>query len=327
VGGQVQLQWLANSTSADISNAAAIKLLADFATWGPTTDNARSGGPRSKALQALFNRRPALLTKAVAATPLLAVPAAGNRFLGDPTARAIAHQACSSGSGTLRAYFYALLALVANPVVDPAICRELVASLKATFAATNDYTANEVIQGANRRLAKHDYAVTEPFESVNDADALAWLVSRCSANRETGRTRPFDLAALSANPNLDPAQVTWISQALSAWYTRQVLSDAEFDVALAAFEVNYADAATNSFTPPREYPAPRTYAQELVLPPDISNWSLKQRPSEAVAPYLGQYAADHLGTNSQAWLTMFSLAKDFDGPYTELIEVALAVTA
>jgi hypothetical protein len=327
VGGQVRLEWLATVPSDELSDSAANALLSDFINWGPTADTGRAGGPRNKALVALFNRRPVLLANpVVSTTSLLATPAAGCRFLPATTARAIARVDAFTPE-VLREFEYALLALVANPVVDVDLVNELRKAIKDASSTAPYWLLSKVQDGVSRRLSKRDLTITDPYEVIA-GEALAWVISRSAPGWESSKTRPFDLVALASNPNLDNVQAVIVQGALDAYYTLDMLSHQEHAGACNALLANYPQLAKSDPEPQVKTPHHQVcHNQAMTLPDDIAVYGTHSFVNSHDSGYIGDYLAQRLGNDAQAWSTLFSLAVDYEGPLVELVEITSAVTA
>jgi len=327
--GQVLLNWLAESTVAECTDQEAIALIEDFANWGPMDDTAAAGAQRAPALTRLFHRRPAVLAaQSVTTVPPLATSAAGCRFFTDRTAQdQIAN--LGGGSASVNQYLYALLALIANPVVDPEVVKQLKARLTESRFTDNPIACDTLSLAIRNRTNKHNFMVTEPYQVVSDPATLEWLVRRAKVSLD-GRTRAFDLLALAQNPNLSDDQVRAVATSLEAYRTIRDLSDNERQCGHHSLRNGYPHLASELY-PTREPSHQASHQGTLSHRPttsvDPSKYMISSSPTEDAIKALAEYAAAKLGSDTNAWMVLFSLSEDFTGTFAELVQVSAAVSA
>jgi hypothetical protein len=321
-GENVLLEWLATTP---VKEAVARELMSSFSSWA----SQRGFRERARLLGEVLERFPTLVDVFVAPNQdLSAVTAASSsRFITNPElARRAAGLDRDLGPVELEDRRYALLALVNNPVVAPEVLDEVIARYAGSEAAR---------ASANRLERRARLVVEEPFEAVSDPDVLGWLLGRSLPSEYKPAGRTHDLAALALNPNLEPSQRRRVAVALSYPLASEALGtalNAVFD-RLAQFDPELEELRPSDLEYSGE-PVLEVWTLDFDLfepSDDLTSRVLVTEPSrtsfwrENMWIALGDVLGESFGDSEEAYETFISLFKAFDGPISDLVEVASGV--
>ena len=197
-----RLTWLAESSLGDVSDDVVLMHLNTLDTWW---DKTKSFAARGSLLGLLFGKRPHLVPLAVHANTPEAMKSslAGNKDLLDPALQRLL-LGITPGSPEPDVNDFVLLAFVNNPRADMGVIDQVAAS-QPSF---------EVSSSIRRRQGNDAQGtISVSYAEIVDQEVLAWLVRRSTPfeGRDFSRKgRPFDLAELARNPNLDDQLVAQV---------------------------------------------------------------------------------------------------------------------
>ena len=237
--GSARFFWAATAPIEQISDEDVLDMINTMATWWGAS---KSYGRRAAALRQLFDARPALIDACVHADADESVitTLSGCRHLAshDVQARILGLDpvALESTSGQLAGTTYAHLALANNPR-----CHQDILTVLAT--RTTDPAVRESV--VRRREAGRP-TVESAFEDVTDTMVLAWLIKRSSPfydsySGDMKPGKPWELAALAANPHLSREQAEQVATNLALPEVRDVLDDTRYFSLLATLAAHFPD--------------------------------------------------------------------------------------
>jgi hypothetical protein len=221
---------LCNAIAGDaFSDTEACELLDRFGDWAD-----KPSRRRSLALTRILDARPGLIGRFVAtgAHPSLLLAAAGSRHL---TSEELQRSVLDGDyTADMYAKFYAWVSLAANPRTHRAVLESM------SVTADIDASLNRARSAALKRLEGWETRgrVDEAFEDVTDSDTLTWLIRR-SVPRESWdgdqiRGRPFDVAALAANPHLSQSNAQRVFSAMHDYSVSDALGTGRWDSLISA---------------------------------------------------------------------------------------------
>jgi hypothetical protein len=253
---------------------------------------------------------------------------------------------------------FVLMALVNNPVCHPDVVRHVatVTELCQQSESLPDIdglwdTLVGLSSSCARRLhTPYKAEQVTSYETVTDADTLAWLVSRVIASEMRPRPRPFEAFELSHNPHLGQGQARKLAWVFLHSDVQQLfgpkLAQERYEY-LAGVAGDLADGllswfSTSSEGLPSQVPAPpsvtRLQAGEF---PAVAELPLEQLRSAVISGYgrmvrsgegnmvslidwLLVELAERVGGDAGAFATALGLIEilDPDRPLSELLELA-----
>jgi hypothetical protein len=302
VKGLQLLEDLAYAPLDTYSDAEINTLLLSYGQWIDLGTRGRQMRTRYALLRVLFGRRPSTIAVLFdpampEGSPLndLLTSAAGSANVTAEQSRLIAKVGADGSSALdsedIARLSYCLLALLANPRCPHDVAKAL---LEPKVASTGD-----IRQAARRRL--EGPVLTGSLSAINDAEHISWLVKRSmprSGDYGYRPARPIELLELARNTHLPAELVEQVTRTVGTDIDRRLLD--EHRVAIEALYPN-ADLATDSdaFTPVAQNSSTPQYIRDAL-----------------------NLAALRLGTDPVRWETLIGLIDDYDGEFSELVELA-----
>jgi hypothetical protein len=289
-GGLSLLEELALSPIERFDDDETRTLLKNHADW--TGFLSKPSSTNARLMRILFGRRPAAgegLLEAAEPRPEMLTALAGSANLTVEQARKITafdNGICWLTEAEAENLRFCLMALAANPRCS----LDVVNALGKSFPKGHD-----VSQAATRRYGRE--AVTGRYADVTEPDVLDWLIGRsCPSNSSYGyrQGRPIELIDLARNPHLSEEQ------------RKRVLDGVQRDVEPELLALDASDIEGVTI---RSNEQPTAFTREL---PDWYRQATR-------------LAATKLGDDVQRWETLVGLLEDFEGSFTELVELAEAI--
>ena len=224
-GGKALTTWLATASREEISDADVVELFARFDDWAP-----RRSVQRRQDLLSLFHCRPQIISAVVATGHEdLYMTLAGCRHLTSITDQwRIAGLSAGQTSTTLSdedaisTAKFTYMALGNNPVTFIDVTKAMRAVCENETDPMTRMMLSDAQTSLSARLSRlgERPQVTVPYEEIDDAAVIDWLVGRSVAWKSGfgGGYRParaWDLAALAVNPHLDANQANRVFCALN----------------------------------------------------------------------------------------------------------------
>jgi hypothetical protein len=302
VKGLQLLEDLAYAPLDTYSDAEVKTLLLSYGQWIDLGTRGRQMRTRYALLRVLFGRRPSTIDVLFDPTmpdgsPLndLLTSAAGSANVSAEQSRLIAKVAADGSSALdsedIARLSYCLLALLANPRCPHDVAKAL---LESKVTATGD-----IRSAARRRL--EGPVLSGPLSAITDGEPISWLVRRSlprSGDYGYRPARPIELLELAQNPHLPAELIGAVTHSVGSDIDARLLDEHR-----SAIEALHPDA---------ELPT-----DDDEFKPVAQNSSTPQYVQDAL-----ELAARRLGTDPVRWETLIGLVDDYEGEFSELVELA-----